>query len=358
MRVAIRVDASKEIGTGHLVRCVALAAALKKFGCEIRFVMRDLGLPVAKTLQSGGHSVELLPAPRSVMPHGCTGHAAWAGVDQIQDAIETAENIGRPDWVVVDHYAFDSGWHSMVRARSGAAIAAIDDLADRPLAADLIIDHNLHVDHRRKYAGIAGNALLLGGPRYALLSQRYADAPRYVPCEEVRSIGIFMGGVDLGNISDRVLQGIDLAGFKGWVELVSTSSNPNLAELRQIVGRRSKTEISVDLPDLSAFFAKHDLQIGAAGGATWERCCIGAPSLLLIVAENQMSVAPALFEQGIAAGVTPQRSLEVKDIRDAISALVRDPARRAILAERSRALVDGLGALRVAEAMHEHRGSR
>src|SRR5262249_25459737 len=152
-------------------------------------------------------------------------HADWAGCAWQQDADETIAALRdlRPDWVLVDHYAFDVRWHERVATALACRIAVIDDLADRPLACSLVIDQNLHPDHTAKFAGcLQAPARILGGPRYALLAPHYRTAARYRFRRSVQSIGIFMGGGDPKDFTSRVLIACrEAAGFTGNIELVS-----------------------------------------------------------------------------------------------------------------------------------------
>lgn len=351
MKAAFRVDASQAIGTGHLRRCLALALALRELGADVRFVLRDLGLDAAALVEEAGFESVMLAKPGNEPVVSGIVHGDWAGVSEATDAADTVAALSRwqPAWVIVDHYAFAADWHAAVRSALGCRIAAIDDLADRALDIDLLIDHNYDADHRAKYAGrIGAGTSVLGGPRFALLGSAFVDAPRYAPHNDVRSIGIFMGGVDQGNASSLALQSIVEVGFAGEVEIVATSANPNLDALRAAAADRPGTVLTIDLPDLAGFFARHDLQIGAGGGASWERCCIGVPTLLLLLAENQRAVVPALAAEGVVATPVPLGTLDAAAIAEAIGALIADPDRRRDLSERSRALVDGLGAHRVA----------
>lgn len=355
MRVAFRVDASREIGTGHIYRCLALGAALGARGAKALFVTRPLGVASAEMMRSSGAEViELAPGKSGPVQDDHIPHAAWAGASVEDDAAETVGLLqGRAiDWMVVDGYVFDDRWHRAVRSGLGCRIAAIDDVADRSFDPDLLIDHNHAPDHRAKYAGrLPEDTRLLGGPLYALLRPAFAAGQRHNVRPEVRSVGIFMGGVDRPNLSVRALQALDHAGFTGGVEVVATSANPNHPELLEAVAARPNARLTLDLPDLATFFARHDLQIGAAGGSTWERCCIGAPTLLLITALNQMAVAPDLAAQSVVATPEPMDALDVEAIACALRGLFADPERRRALAEKSRALVDGRGAGRVAEEM-------
>jgi UDP-2,4-diacetamido-2,4,6-trideoxy-beta-L-altropyranose hydrolase len=338
MRIALRADASAALGLGHLQRCLSLAMALRAARAEVVFVSRDLGVDPAPRLR--GFPLECLPAEGSEVP--------WE-----RDAQQTVAALAPrpPAWIVVDHYALDARWHRTVAAALQADVAVIDDLADRPLRARLLVDHNLaEPDHRHKYAGRTVPATrILGGPRYALLAPAYADAPRHRVHATVRSIGVFMGGADGANASTLVLRAVrERAGFQGPVEIATTSANPHRDALAQLASQWPRTSLLLDQPDLAGFFARHDLQIGAGGGALWERCCIGAPTLALAVAPNQLQSIPLLGSTGAVATLPPDTPLAIDTVGTAVARLLADAACRQALHRRSLALVDGRGAQRVA----------
>ena len=128
LRLAIRVDASTRIGSGHVRRCLALASAARREGASIVFVCRDLGLPVARQLRQSGEDCLELPRPQGdpVAPTG-VAHADWAQVDQMRDAAETVAALAGStfDWVVVDHYSFDARWHRAIREATGARVLVV-----------------------------------------------------------------------------------------------------------------------------------------------------------------------------------------------------------------------------------------
>ena len=342
------------MGLGHVKRCLALGQALQDAGAAVCLVARELGVDTASLADAVSiEYFELQPPLQAARAHlQRAGHAAWAQVGWAEDADETAAALRdwRPDVVVVDHYAFDARWHRAVSAALDARIAAIDDLGDRDLAVDWLIDHNQAPDHQAKYAGrLASGTKLLCGPRYALLAPVYATAARYAFRPRVASIGVFMGGADSAGLSSDVVRACrQAAGFGGSIEVATTRASPHLAELRATCLRWPHTTLSVDAPDLAAFFARHDLQIGAGGGATWERCCIGAPTLALVVADNQRVVISTLVQLGVLATTDPADDSTVASVGRAVSALLQDSERRATMAQRAQQLVDGLGARRVA----------
>ncbi len=340
MKAAFRADASAAIGLGHVKRCLALALALRGNGATVTFLTRAIDVDAAALVHAAGFSCLLI--------------GSGEAIDQ---AIDAEESLRHRDafadgLVIVDHYALDAHWHGIVRAASHAKLVAIDDLADRALDVDLLVDHNLG-DLAAKYAGRVGaRTVLLGGPRHALLGPGYAAAPRHVPGAQAGSIGIFMGGTDAANFSAVALVACRLAEFTGPVEIATTSGNPNLAALRTLAAARPRTALTIDLPDLAAFFARHDLQIGAGGGATWERCCIGAPTLALIAAANQVPVLrPLQALEAVELVAHDGASPDARPLADRLAVLLADAPRRAMLSSRSRALVDGRGAARVADRL-------
>ena len=343
MTIAIRTDASASIGIGHVQRCLALAAALHDLGERVVFVCRDGHAPALAGVARSAHALHLLPA------------ADDRPVSAERDARETVQALGadRPNHVVVDHYSLDAEWHGRVSTAIKAPVAAIDDLADRPLDVDLLIDQNLHDDHRRKYAGkLSSRTQLLGGPRFALLGPAYRAATPIALHPRVDSIGIFLGGTDPGGLSAVALRACrEQAGFRGPIEVVSTSANPHLEALRTAVAATPNTSLSLDLADLADFFGRHGIQVGAGGGASWERCCLGVPSLLLQVAANQAAVVPPLVSRGAPATLADGVAATQTSIGGALRALIDDTAGRLRIGERARSLVDGLGAERVACAL-------
>jgi UDP-2,4-diacetamido-2,4,6-trideoxy-beta-L-altropyranose hydrolase len=355
VRIALRVDASVQMGVGHLKRCLALADALRCAGAEPLLVTRDLGLDVAGFLrQHGSFPVRLLAFPRSPSAEDPQAplHAPWAGVDWQRDAEETVQQLRTIDcdWLIVDSYALDARWHRRVSEELGVRVAAIDDLADRPLAVALLIDHNLADDHQQKYRrSLQHPCRILGGPRFASLGKAFAIAPKYRFREQVQSIGLFLGGTDPAGLTPSVIDACRrVAGFVGPIEIATTSANPALPSLNALCDSDQNLRLCIDQPDLTGFFSRHDLQIGAGGGASWERCCLGAPSITLVTAENQLAVVPMLGAIGASAVLSEGCAPEPEAIGTLVRNLLTDTRLRRSLHENALRLVDGRGAQRIA----------
>lgn len=337
MNVVIRADASSSLGLGHLKRCLSLAQALRSNGAAVTLAWRHIDLDCTATITAAGIASRCIGVGRVTA--------------ELIDARDLLVALPQADLVVVDHYALGERWHRVVRAATHARLAAIDDLADRALAVDFAIDPNFSTDAAAKFAGrLPAQAVLLAGPQHALLAPAYAAAPRCPLREPVRSIGIFMGGTDAAGLSAVALDALELIGFPGTIEIATTGGNPHLAALRARAAARPRLALTLDQRDLADFFARHDLQIGAGGGATWERCCIGTPTLAVIAADNQRPVLLPLQDMGVLR-VLADEPPTAAAIAGTVRELIENPALRRSLAERAKALVDGRGAQRVATAL-------
>jgi UDP-2,4-diacetamido-2,4,6-trideoxy-beta-L-altropyranose hydrolase len=359
-RVAMRADASRRIGLGHLKRCLALAQALRDKGAEVAFITRASDVDSAGIVTTAGFT--LLPMPRLVdgaeeLDDKPPPLAALLARRWDHDAADStcAMHAWQPQAVVVDHYGIDARWHCAVRTATGARIAVIDDLADRPLAADLLIDHNPAPDHAAKYrAALRYAAPICGGPSHALLDAAFGHQARCRIEPALRSVGIFMGGTDPGNFSAFAVRACrEHAGWTGPIQIATTSAHPALAMLRALQGSDAQLDIVVDQPNLAAFHATHGLQIGAGGGAMWERCSLGTPTVALITAENQRQSIPLVAAEGAVVGLEAMEQGEAlcRELGLLIRGLIDSHPTRQTLHERALALVDGRGAGRVATAV-------
>lgn len=359
MRFLIRVDAGPVIGIGHVRRCLTLARMLVELGSEVRFATR-LPTPIwrSQLAEFQGSAVFLGDA---ISPIEAADSSSWLGMAEAEDIRQTIKGAGdfRPDVIIVDHYSIGENWHKTAKNHYGCSIVAIDDLGNRALHADLIIDQNWSADHARKYESVNnGHTKILGGPRFSMLDQAFREkrenTPRDAPempegCAD--SVGIFMGGGASAPAILLALNALKRSEFCGKIEIVTTSTNPDLASLQALTADENIT-ISLDLPHLADFFSKHALHIGAGGSATWERFCLGAPTIALALADNQRQVLLELVDAGFQGGIdaTDNTNLIPVEIAlaDAIKEALASPTLRQRWSDKGKALVDGLGAKRVA----------
>lgn len=351
------------IGTGHMKRCITLGRELEAMGATVIYVTRKIDEASTAVLAEEAHIAWLPASADDFLNHkSLVPHVHWSPVSWDEDSSQTIAELTnfKPTWVIVDHYAFDALWHSKVRKSLGCKIMAIDDLADRDLVPDLLLDANYASDHELKYRNrLPSSSRTCFGPRFALLDPIYRTSPHYEFRRQVESIGIFMGGADTAGLSEKALAICrDKAGFIGQIEVVATSANPNLTRLARICDASSNTSLLVDLPNLAEFFSRHDLQIGAGGSASWERCCVGVPSISVVAAANQLAVTPALDVIGVtmAASMSEDNIIlaekPIARLEQVLLGLLSDPCTRQKLGTKAQSLVDGFGSRRAAVCLY------
>lgn len=351
MKVAIRADASSATGSGHIMRCLSLADALAARGARIRFACRPLPNHLAQAIATAGHSLATLSLSA---PTGSEApQEAWAPDHQIEDAKATITALAnfRPDWVVVDHYGLDRSWEQELRPVT-SHLMAIDDLG-RLHECDVLLDANFHRNARARYATSAGHTALLLGPAYALLRPEFARArsrvsPRSGP---VRRLLVFMGGMDSGNATGRVLEAVALLDEpRPLLDIVVGAGHPARADIEAYCRARPGSRCHVQTSDMATLLTDTDLAVGAGGSATWERCCMGVPTLALALAENQRILLESAARAGLVCA--PDEMLLAPSLMATqLQALLHNSALRESLSVAGMALVDGRGVQRVAAAL-------
>ena len=360
MNVVFRVDASNLIGTGHVIRCRTLASALRLRGAHIRFITRKHSGHMSEALACEGFQVELLPEPDGV---DCEiGYAGWLGVSQEEDAKQTivALNGLVCDLLVVDHYALDSVWERLLREHA-SKIMVIDDLANRVHDCDVFLDQNYSLAGPERYRPwVPASCQLLLGPRYALLRPEYAQAREgMVPkAGSIQRVLIYLGGSDSANITGMVLRALSSSRLQHLdVDVVIGPNFVFQSEITEMVKARPRTQAYGQQPHLAGLMAIANIVVGAGGATTWERLCLGAPSLVVSTADNQVSACEALASSGLIRYLGRAENVTTELMEEALvqeSAPADNPCARQI---QSHALVDGLGTGRVVEAIRPTRVS-
>lgn len=370
MRVVFRCDASLAIGSGHVMRCLTLADALQNRGGHCHFICREHPGNLVEYIKSRGHEVHSLPV---VKPEGDPlgreshagkelAHASWLGGSQGLDADECKPIIRnlQPGWLVVDHYALDSAWENAFQSLH-CKVLVIDDLADRMHSCDIVIDQNLGRQGQDYAHLVPGHCRLLTGPQYALLRPEFAHFREY-SLKRRSSLGlshilISMGGVDANNATGAALEALKSCHLPPGcrVTVVMGATAPWLAKVREQVEQLPfLTEVVVNVSDMAQRMADSDLAIGAAGSTSWERCCLGVPTLMVVLARNQEFIAQSLHNEGAAINLGDMiKESWLASLKEAVNDLAFNPERLAKMSRQAARVVDGLGVERVVSALEE-----
>ena len=343
MNIAFRTDATSQIGTGHFMRCLTLAEALKKQGAEIRFVSRCLPTHLRDMLATKSMQFVALDSETSEATDGDLAHAQWLGTSQAQDAQATIQALAGQqwDWLVVDHYALDARWESMLK-QSAKSILVIDDIADRQHDCDVLLDQNFYADMQTRYDGkVPAHCQRLLGPHYALLRDEFRKLREQIKPRTgaVKKILVFFGGVDADNYTGLAIKALTELGIQGLrVDVVLGAQHPCREAIEKACAAQGYV-CHVQTNRMAELMAEADLAIGAGGSANWERCAMGLPSLIMVLAENQNKAAKDLAAAGVLINMGDARLIMKTDLIRAIDKLLVDEQLRTELSNASLQLV-------------------
>lgn len=324
-------NAGTGVGGGHVMRCLSLATALSWAGARCVFALSPAGEAIAERFAGPR------PEQRQAADFGAV----------VQAAAEL-----RPLAVVLDHYGWGAAEEERLRPFA-TRLMALDDLADRPHDVDLLLDSS-HGRGADAYAGkLPAAARLLLGPDYALLRPAFAErrAAAFAPVRpRVERVFVSFGLSDVEEIAGRGVGLLRRAAPLAHLDVALASDAGSLPGLRRRAERDPALRVHVDATDIAQLIAPCDLAVGGGGSATWERCCLGAPTLSVVVADNQRVLIGNLDHEGALLSCDLQAPAFDAAFLEAFARL-QDPALRARLRETSRGLCDGAGAARAADAL-------
>lgn len=333
--VIFRADASPEIGGGHVMRCLALADTLREMGTEIWFACKAPTFDTLPKLKSSGHNLIELPV------HG----------DGYRELRAALANV---DWLVVDHYELDAEWITPLRDWT-SKVMVIDDLADRPLDCDILLDQTLGRevgDYRQRTPD--GCQYLLGSD-FALLRPEFAKArpqclaQRGHDKQKPLKVLVALSATDPQNVTETVLQTLDSITAEIKITTVLGSGAPHLDAVRQRArSLRHPTEVLVDVCDMANLMAHADLAIGASGVSSWERCCLGLPTIAIELADNQHFISAALSKSGAIMFLGHYQDLSIQRLHQAFTQLTSTSGQMHHMSNVAAQVCDGKGTLRTA----------
>ncbi len=336
----LRADASPLIGTGHVMRCLALVQAWQAAGGRATFASAEMPAALVKRLQGEGIETVRVEAV-----------AASANDSAATAAIARTENA---EWTVVDGYRFSPDYYGALRAE-GLRILAVDDMAHLECyPVDILLNQNLSATSER-YAGKAEAVNMLLGTRFALLRREFwpwRDHPRTFAPEATRILVTF-GGSDPDNVTAKAIVALALLRTPALeARVVVGGCNEHLAALESLVGpANGSIRLERDVRSMPELMAWADLAITAGGSTSWEMAFMGLPALMLVLSKDQEGVADSLQQRGVVLNLGWADRVSPEQLATAIHSLGSNAGLRQKLSQEGRELVDGLGAQRVTQAL-------
>ena len=362
MKVVIRADSSYEIGTGHIMRCLTLAKAMRKAGNLVYFICRELDGNINSYLDELGFNVIRLhgemETPTGQAAEGRPQHHQWLHTTWEHDAEQTKKSIStmgeRPDWVIVDHYGLDIHWQLAIRCVADR-IFVIDDLADRQHDCEVLLDQNLHKNMAMRYnRKVPGDCVKLLGPDYAMLQAEYESARKESAPRSghINRILIYFGGADQQGLTKISLEAaLEATSEEVTIDVVCSLNSPDLKTIEEIAKCHANVQLHCGLPSLAPLILKADLAIGASGATSWERCLLGLPTIVITLALNQLETAEELHNQGIIDYLGYQDDVTIGMLTKRLKYYI-DEGLDIEWSQRCTSIVDGQGTQRVLSALN------
>lgn len=336
LRVAIRTDASDLIGSGHVMRTLAIAHRLRATGAEVTYLCRNRAYNMYATIEAAGFEVTQLPAVDAPAD-------PWLGASyeqEIADSSRVLERCSPLDLILVDHYSIDARWEDRMREFS-RRIMAIDDMANRQHNTDILLDQNLGADSGIYDSLAPSHTRRLLGPKFAMLREEfrpYVERPRE-RAGTIERILVFISGFDPGDETGKVLRALDmLVQRPHHVQVVLPEDAPHAASVREHCGSSGYQYLG-RVRSMAPLMNDAGLAIGGVGSTTWERCAVGLPSVVITVAENQRGGAQAGAQAGAFCWLGDASSVDEEKIAQAVAQLQDDRERVRIMSQKARSVI-------------------
>lgn len=341
------------------MRCLTLANALKTEGVECHFICREHPgnlLDYIKGMGFSAYAISLMHAERTEPTEPVQlAHAHWLSASQQQDADECTLILSelQPDWLIVDHYALDARWESALQLHY-RKLMVIDDLADRSHICDVLLDQTFGRNPDDYLPKVPAGCRVLCGSQYALLRPEFTALRQYsLKSRETRqmcNLLVNMGGVDRTNATGKILQALRYCELPEGcsITVVMGTNAPWLSEVRlQAEQMPWPTDIRVGVSNMAQLMADSDLAIGAAGSTSWERCCLGLPTIMIVLADNQRQVAQGLERVGAALVIVQQQIAKL--LPTLLTPLVSSSLSRLAMSQVAAGVTDGRGVAAVTQ---------
>ena len=355
MKVTFRVDASSQIGTGHISRCLNLASELKRRGAKCSFISQKMPDYFVDEIRAEGYGFKSIGAiTHQLTSNNSSEDLRWSAESQLADAQKTLDLIADDfqDWIVVDHYSLDINWEARLNSAS-RRLMVIDDLANRQHACEILLDQNMQDKKQARYREKVGlNCKTLLGPKYALLRSEFSELHKRalersgIP----RRILIFFGGIDFKNHTiDAIHALINMRLPEILIDVVIGLEHPFIDDIKKICSQH-QLSLHIQTNKMAELMLQSDLCIGSGGVVTWERCCLGLPSLTYAIAENQKEVVRVAALSGLIYAPNPPYCLR-DSVELHLRALLENQNILKLISNNGINTVDGNGVKRVAQAM-------
>lgn len=322
-KVIFAADAGRNIGTGHIKRCLSLAKGLAKSNFECLFViMPEEGRIIRKEVKENGFETK-----------------------KYEDILKI-----KPDVIITDSYRLNCRNIKHFKTMC-SVLVSIDDLAKIEFYSDIVINQNIYAKSMEEKYVIQKYTKLLLGPSYAILNESFVQEKKEIT-KDVRTLLVTMGGTDVHNQTLRIIQALKGLDIEITVVLGMFYEYKRKL-LNKIESMDGKITVLENIDNMAEIMKKSDIAISSSGTTTYELMCMGVPSIFLVLAENQKYNAYECDKQGIAVYLGWFNNLSKYEIRNSIVQLISNFEKRKSMSYRTQNIVDGKGVIRIVEEIEQ-----
>jgi UDP-2,4-diacetamido-2,4,6-trideoxy-beta-L-altropyranose hydrolase len=347
LKVVIRADASSYIGSGHIMRCLVLADALKRCGHAVVFATRPQNGDLVTLIKQRGFSAYALQQPSNfLVPSTTADYVAWLQISEYDDAQECATAFDNADLVITDHYGIGAQWHKVVKKAYNCKIIAIDDLV-REHAADLVIDQTL-LREPSEYHLFNPKTTALTGTQYAIVNTHFShrNSSQWSAVNTLANtprVLLSMGGIDTPNATLQVLKVLKESVNPPVTTVLLSARAPHYKSVTEFAVEHNAWLTHIDfVDDMAALMCEHNVAIGAPGSTSWERACVGLPSIVIALADNQQTICKNL--EAVGAAISVELNAISESLMKAYEQLITDYSKMRTI---NLQLCDGQGVKRI-----------
>lgn len=359
MKVCFRVDASEKIGSGHVMRCLTLAKEMKKKRASVYFITKKYSGSLNSIISREGYKVFSLENNTDNYEKDCK-RDDYFNFELERDVLDSSAILKELDIdiLVVDHYELDVKWEAKIK-KYVKKIVVIDDMANRFHDCDVLLDQNYGRKEAHYISIVPESCRLLCGVEYSLIRDEFLKLKKKSierrKNNSIKKVFISMGGADVLNISSQVL--IELEKHKVLPNaeyiLILGNASPHVEYVKKLISKLSiDVKLYINVNNMAELMMACDIAIGASGSTTWERCCLGLPTITLILAKNQKFIANSLNEIGAVKLIgCPDDISWKKKLIKAFENFKNNPESLYEMSKISESINDGLGVKRVVEVI-------
>ncbi len=354
MKIVFRADSSNEIGSGHIYRCISLAHALKKKGAEIYFCSIIDNIYLIDLIKKDFFLLHIDDYKNQQINYDQNFENVDAS--QVIKLINSVNGL-TPDWIIVDNYKLSIDWHKKIReSYRNIKLLVIDDLANRKLSPDILIDQNeFGKKSFLRYQALLDNNLnprYCLGPKFALIDNLYSNIKNsQIIRKKISKVLISLGGGGNNTLLEKILKALLKFSDRNISYQLVKGHHTNFSQ--EVIDYCSKLDIQIINPvkSLAPLISSADLCLGAGGSTTWERLCLGLPTITFSIAPNQVEICRSLNDMGIIDYLGDQENFDQKRFCDVFSKYLNSPLELEKKSNLLMKLVDGRGCERVSNLL-------